>query len=79
MSTELRERLLDALEALEGSQPTSFEAAFEFLAVYLPGLPPAQDQDLAVRFRRAIEATEVSKDRLRRLHRRAEKVPGRLA
>jgi len=62
-SADLRERLLHALEALEKAQPPSLEAAFQFIAVYLPGLPPVHDEELGSRFRHTFGVIQDSKDR----------------
>ncbi len=61
VQTGLRERLMDALDVLEKSRPTSFEAAFELLATYLPGNRPQQDEQLASRFRDVIASIQASK------------------
>jgi hypothetical protein len=61
-SPELRDRLLNALAAIELTRPPSFRAAFDFLAIYLPGIRPVHDAELASAFRRVISAVEEAAD-----------------
>jgi hypothetical protein len=55
---ELRDRLLNALVAIEMARPTSFRAALDFFAIYLPGAEPEHDAELADAFRRVVAAVE---------------------
>ncbi len=62
--SEVRARLLDALDVLEHTQPASFEAAFALLAAYVPGLPPIKDEHLAQHFHRVIALILAAKERM---------------
>ncbi len=52
---------MDALDVLEQNPPASFEAAFDLLAMYLPGNHPERDTLLAARFREVIALIQASK------------------
>ncbi len=60
---ELHGRLRIALDVLEQIAPPTFEAAFDLLATYVPGIPPGRDDELAAQFRKVVHAIEESKER----------------